>query len=532
MTAAVPPSVGSPAWVLLVRAGANPARAAAGSAQAAARDLGVGLDASLAPGLPVAAPLAGVAEPAPGSAAWIVMVRARGAPPVFSAELPAALTRCEPTVGSAEWVARVRARAPPVAPRGGATLAGRKRSAPGVHPAFRLPDWLTNDEAYSGVTHAAALLLIEAMRTVKDTRDSNLSLANAGALEAYARLSGAEKVATLTEARITLAAGSDRRVQARKRYITAMRINFPRMLIFPVTLEAILVYSSDHVLLHGNKSHGVGDMISELRCACRALGEWGLTVDDEFFLLANSRFLKRAFPSETALPPSLTLAQLEQLYLYLERANTLCSRLCLALVTLMVLAQARATELCDGHLWRGDVHFHAYGVLIAGVLNKMRHNTLDALARVAPALPTFLRAHDASGPLRRHLFIDAGWGTHAVTARTPVFREPECGADGVWRLSDRPLSSSSARSMITKYLAAAGVQSVVDPFSLHFGRAAGFNLLHNTLMLDKPLCAAAGGWRTHDVIDKHYHKQSPLELAVRIHYDLLRRAELTKWELG
>jgi hypothetical protein len=171
-------------------------------------------------------------------------------------------------------------------------------------------------------------------------------------------------------------------------------------------------------------------------------------------------------------------------------------------------------------------------VLIAGVLNKMRHNTLDALARVAPRLPLHLRAHDASDPLRRHLFLDAGWGSRAVSARTPVFREPEQGADGVWRLSQRPLSSATARGFIVKFLAAAGVQSAGDPFSLHFGRAAGFNLLHNTLMLDKPLCAAAGGWRVHDVIDEHYHKQCPLELAVRIHYELLRRTELTKWQLG
>ena len=336
----------------------------------------------------------------------------------------------------------------------------------------------------------------------------------------------------MTEARVSFLAGSDRRVQARKRFIAFMAENFPQMRVFPVALEVVLVYSSDHVLLRGCKSQGVGDMISELRCACRPLGEWGLQEDDEFHLLANSKFLRRAFPSESDPQPTLSLAQLEQLYVFLERLDTLEARLCLALVKLMVGAQSRAKELCDGRLWVGDVVFHKYGVLIAGVFNKTRHHTADALARVAPSLPLHMRAHDASAPLRRHLIADAGWGGASVTARTPVFREPERGVDGVWRLSMRPLTSEYARLMITKYLAAADVQGTGVSFSMHFGRGAGFNLLHNTLMLDKPLVAAAGGWRARDVIDEHYHKRSPLELAVRIYYDLLQRAELTKWELG
>jgi hypothetical protein len=66
---------------------------------------------------------------------------------------------------------------------------------------------------------------------------------------------------------------------------------------------------------------------------------------------------------------------------------------------------------------------------------------------------------------------------------------------------------------------------------MHFGRGAGFNLLHNSLMIDRQLCAAAGGWRHGDVIDLHYHKRSPLELAVRIRLSIMQNGALMKWTL-
>ena len=61
---------------------------------------------------------------------------------------------------------------------------------------------------------------------------------------------------------------------------------------------------------------------------------------------------------------------------------------------------------------------------------------------------------------------------------------------------------------------------------MHFGRGAGFNLICNSLMIDRQLCAAAGGWRHGDVIDLHYHKRSPMELAVRIRLSLMQSGTL------
>jgi hypothetical protein len=69
-------------------------------------------------------------------------------------------------------------------------------------------------------------------------------------------------------------------------------------------------------------------------------------------------------------------------------------------------------------------------------------------------------------------------------------------------------------------------------FNMHFGRAAGFNMYHNTLGLEKTLCAAMGGWSQKDVVDTFYHKKSPLELASRVYYELAFRKSILGWTLG
>jgi hypothetical protein len=209
------------------------------------------------------------------------------------------------------------------------------------------------------------------------------------------------------------------------------------------------------------------------------------------------------------------------------------ARLCAALVKMMVGMQARATELLDGALWAGDVVFHCYGVLISSVLNKCRKATLDPVARVAPRLPEHLKQHDPLEALHRHLHRDAGWASGMPPHNKPVFLLPVLNSAGKWELSSTPLSAGQGREIILKYLRLAGVphDAEVFSFSLHFGRAAGFNLLHNTLMVERQLCAAAGGWRHGDVIDKHYHTPSPLELAVRIRLEFVRLAALLHWKL-
>ncbi len=199
------------------------------------------------------------------------------------------------------------------------------------------------------------------------------------------------------------------------------------------------------------------------------------------------------------------------------------SRLCESLVKFMVGSQARATEVCDGALWAGDISFHSYGILLHEVLNKTRKHTLDPLARVALRLPVHMASHDPTPALVRHLWMDGGWGAGTVKDDTPVFRSIEV-VGGRQQLSARPLPASEAKSLIMKHMALAGVSFSTDLFSwnMHFGRATGFNLLHNVLHLDRHLVAAAGGWKYSDVIAKHYHEATPLELAVDVRLAFLK----------
>jgi hypothetical protein len=145
-----------------------------------------------------------------------------------------------------------------------------------------------------------------------------------------------------------------------------------------------------------------------------------------------------------------------------------------------------------------------------------------------------MAAHDPFDAVYNHLHKDAGWGAAVGLApETPVFRTPAKLSSGNWVLLATPLSATQARDLILKYIALAGVSIPSDAFSfnMHFGRGCGFNILHNTLMLDKPLCAAAGGWRAGDILDDHYHRRSPLELAVRIRFEFLQRCALMNWRL-
>ena len=410
---------------------------------------------------------------------------------------------------------------------------GKRRQAM-VDRAALLPAALATHPSRSSDTSRVATLVLEAAKRVRQTRDPNVALELSGAAEAYRGMSFDQTLVALEEARVSLAVGSAKNRWRRDNYLSFMKARAPHIIPLPVTVEAVIVYCADYVIDRGNMSKYLSDIISQLRVPSRELGEWNLTQEDEDFLLLHVKFLKRAFPAVSVPAPTLSLAQLEQIYSYLATLDHVEARLCEALLKLMVGMQARASELCDGALWMADVAFDAFGVLIKSVLGKTSRGSLVPMARVAPRLPAHLAVHDPFYALHRHLFGDAGWGSSPPPpANTPVFRTPLPLPGGGFALGSMPLSRDDARSMILKYIRLSGVEApdCLFDFSMHFGRGCGFNLYHNTLMLDRSLCAAAGGWVAGDVLDVHYHRRSPLELAARIRYELLQRSALVGWHL-
>ena len=397
-----------------------------------------------------------------------------------------------------------------------------------------LPPSLLAHPDFSVTTSGAARLILTASDQVRLTRDPALALLRTGASAAFSALSGGEKLVALTEARVVAAVGSDKNTWRRENYLRWMAVNFPFMRALPATVESVIVYGADYVIGRGNMAKYLPDVVSSLRVGLAALEEWALTPEDEALLRDSNAFLRRRFPSVSVPPPTLSLQQLEVVYEYLVSVDTLESRLCLALLKLMVGMQARATELCDGALWVKDLVFDIYGVLIKAILSKTRKYTLAPLARVAPRLPEHVAVHDPYAALHDHLYRDAGWGSDSPPPEeSPLFRTPILLPSGQWILGATPLSSAAARTMIIKYIGLAGVSApgTILDFNMHFGRGCGFNLLHNALMLDKPLCAAAGGWRAGDILDDHYHRRSPVELAVRIRYEFIQRCALMGWRL-
>ena len=407
--------------------------------------------------------------------------------------------------------------------------AARRRTALG----FVMASGAHFPEPEAETVAATATAFLDARAAIKSTRDPKTAIQQVGLKGLYGDLSFEGKVASLLGACTMATAGSAKNEGRRLIYIKFIEKNFPFLPALPVRLEGALVYCAHYVLEQDNMAKYLGNVISQLRCGTKPLGEWGLSEDDEAQLLAIHKFLARSFPTESAPQPTLSLDQLSTLYDHLDSLDCVEARLCSALVKMMVAMQARASELLDGNLWAGDLVFHQYGVLISSVLNKCRKVSLDGTARVAPRLPQHLAQHDPLNSLHKHLMFDAGWNLAFPADNKIVFLTPIMGPGGKWKLSNTPLSADAGRGIILKHLKLAGVAHSTNlfSFSMHFGRGAGFNLLHNSLMIDRQLCAAAGGWRHGDVIDLHYHKRSPLELAVRIRLSLMQTGALMKWTL-
>jgi hypothetical protein len=424
--------------------------------------------------------------------------------------------------GNEQWAAPAAARAP------GAMA--RKRTAAS---AFEPPAPVIHGAVFTAGASAASRAFLAARASIKDTRNAKVSIAQAGLDKMCRALTGDEVAAAVRSAVISVSAGAPKNAGRLKAFVAFMETKFPFLEPLPVRLEGVMVYCTEHVVVGGYMSAYLSDIVSQLRVATRALGLWGLDAQDEAHLLAVNKFLQRSFPCESAPQPTLTVEQLARLYTFLDTLDCVEARLCSALVKMMVCMQARAAELLDGALWAGDIAFHQFGVLINSVLNKCRKATLNPTARVAPRLPEHMKLHDVFYSLQQHLFRDAGWAHAAPAANTPVFLQPRLAANGKYELSSVALSAINGRNIILKYLRLAGMaeHTAAFSFSLHFGRGAGFNLLHNSLYVERALCAAAGGWRHGDVIDKHYHTRSPLELAVNLRLAFVRLAPLLKWKL-
>lgn len=421
-------------------------------------------------------------------------------------------------------------------------VSGMKRSAGGdikmprargEGPPEGFPRHLLATEGDTSRAKLFASELLEAGARTRAQRDANAAIAQTELLPVYARMTGAEVAAGLKRAHISATALRPKLVCRRREFWHWAQRYLPDTPPFPVNADALLMWALHDVIYKGNKSSGLSDKISDLRRATKPLGEWGLTDAEEKMVRENNSFLRKTFPCETAPVPTLSLDQLERLYKHLKAGTCVEKRLCHALVALMVGLQARASELCGGALQAGDVTLHRYGILVDGVLNKTRKETLEPLARVAPRLPTIFSAHDPFFPVEDYLREDLDWYTSPPNPHTPIFRKLIKRPDGTSSLSALPMTREEGRELILKHLHLAGVAA--DPklfdFNMHFGRAVGFNLLRNDIHLDRTLAAAAGGWKHKDVVEKHYHKHSPLALAVDIRLDLLKLAPLMNWTL-
>ena len=414
-----------------------------------------------------------------------------------------------------------------------ALWAAVKKPRVGPHPDYVPPSYVTDNVHRSSDTVAAVLALRLAASLIKDTRSAPLALELSGARSLYmAAGSGDHRYQALQEARLERTAGTPRLVCRRKDFLRFKARHFPNRPPTPARVDEVCVYCADWVIDQGNKSSGLGGIASELRCSMRPFMEWGLGETEEAELSANNNYLTRAFPSSSTVPQAtLSLHQLADFYAYLERLDTIETRLVGTLMRSLVATQARATELCNGALQEGDLTFHKLGVLIDSVLNKMRKDTLDPTARVAPRLPQHLAIHDPFYHLQQYLRESAVPGDRPDR---PVFRDIVNTLGGPPTPSPHPLSAERARELLVRHLTASGVKEAhkAFQFNMHFGRAAGFNMYCNTMHLEKELVAAMGGWKQYDVIDKHYHKKSPLELVSRVFYEQACRKDILGWTLA
>lgn len=345
----------------------------------------------------------------------------------------------------------------------------------------------------------------------------------AGLRAAFSQLDGAQRADVMGEARRTQDVEAAKpRMYYNQLYRFTLAL-FPNLAPLPVTFLPLRAFVGSYVLERGNQAASLSGVLSHLTRICKAKEEWAVSDADLGTIKEDIKWLKKMYPS--APTPTRELSVAERLRFY-EVCNDGSAEgaLALALLTFCVASQMRWEEVIGLH--EEDVTLGDHGILIKVIRDKTHQTTLSAWPRVCARYPPWFAAHDPLIPLQRYLTRYAGGplGARPVRRGSSFFTQLERSEEGAVRAGREPLTPAYARQLLVRYLTAANVTDAngLLKFSLHSGRATGFNDLANRLYLGRVAAAEAGGWAEGGCISQAYQRRTAADISASLFINMIR----------
>jgi hypothetical protein len=394
--------------------------------------------------------------------------------------------------------ATLRAAAPAAAPKDRPHAPARLTRVAPVAPPF-------------ATVSSAARHLLTARAHVAAARSGKAAVTASGAASVFRALDGDARAAVVATARVFHDAEAEKPRIYRAQLFRFCGALWPNQAHTVVRFTQTRAFIASWVIDRGNHATSASDIVSFIKRAARARGEWELTACEEEELRADCRWLRPAFPEPPRPTRALSLCERERFYACCADAGD-DGLLAAAIMSLSTGSQMRFTEVIG--LKETDVTVVTHlGVLIAVIMDKTHKRELKPYPRVAPRLPLHFRLHDALPRVTQYL-----WSVGRPAGRPPTKGAPFFTRAG----TTEALTAPYARALLLRFLHAARVEDAdgLLDFSLHFARSTGFNDLSNKLFLGRLTAAEAGGWEEGGCVAESYQRRTAEDLACAIHRNL------------
>ena len=327
-------------------------------------------------------------------------------------------------------------------------------------------------------------------RQVRVTRGLDTGTARAALRQQLRGMPLAAQAAALRE-RLCAARLSKARVSAFSQY-TVFMASKGRAPVLPITANEAAPYLAWAVLDKSNKTHNLPAILSSLRCAAKAIGQWSLSERDEDDLSALIKELQSTVPSSarstTPVPADVLLAAARAL----RASGTLEDEQTRAMTIMCPAVLARGTETSGDELgmkW-SDLTGEQRGLGFLAYFSKKGKQSSDPRPRAFPHPPQQWEELCAIKCLREFkIRWEAAGGT--TVPGQPIWCAIDAG-----RPTSRPLTVKHITARCREALVAHGAPR--DSLHDHWARHTGSNLLTAYFGIDGPAADLLGDWKPQD----------------------------------
>lgn len=370
---------------------------------------------------------------------------------------------------------RIRPPAPPAgAPRTTFVPLARRRS---LNPALA---------ASHGVQDTLAPNLRALQHQMRVTRGRDADKARDTVRQQLRGLSLAQQAAAI-RARLRAAVLSKPRVSALSQYTVFMASKGLEP-ILPITFQEAAPFLTWKVLDKENLSHNLKSILSNLRCAAHAIGQWAVTEQDEDLLNLLINELRSTVPSSARVTTPVDAPVLAAACAALRALGTLEAEQTRAILILATAILARGTETSGielGIKW-GDLSHDERGLGFSAFFSKKDKQSTDPRPRAFPHPPAQWAELCPVKCLNEFKTLWSAKGG-SVAPATPVW----CAVLG-GRPSTLPLSVAQIMSRCKRALLSHG--AAPDSLHAHWARHTGSNLLTAHYGIESSAADMMGDW--------------------------------------